>query len=129
MPVTLQEFYDRTIAHLRSQGRPSLNEQKLPVFHGPNGLKCVAGYWIPDSEYNPLLDVYPRRATFPKEARSPTLTAVGESVGREAFLEMYRLHDNCFTNPDGTFDLENLESRARAYCIKFSISYSETADA
>jgi hypothetical protein len=51
MEITAQEFYDRTIAHLETQGRPAHHHDGGCLYRDPYGLKCAIGFWIPDTEY------------------------------------------------------------------------------
>jgi hypothetical protein len=55
--MTPQEFFDKTVAAIRAQGRPSghlvdIGSSRFTCeYRGPDGLKCAAGHHITDAEY------------------------------------------------------------------------------
>lgn len=59
--VTKQKTFDTVVAHLRRQGCKSADLFGC-LFRGPNGLKCAAGCLIPDSDYDPKWENYPKDA-------------------------------------------------------------------
>lgn len=60
---TDQEFYDKTISHLRKQGQRSLSPEGSSCrYRGEKGLMCAIGCHIPDEIYTPRMEGYPVRA-------------------------------------------------------------------
>lgn len=53
--VTPQEFYNKTVSHLRKQGCRS-EANKGCAYRGPEGTMCAAGVHIPDELYDPEME-------------------------------------------------------------------------
>lgn len=51
-PITPQEFYNKTIAHLIEQGHRAVNSEGLCAYRDSDGGRCAAGLHIPDRLYN-----------------------------------------------------------------------------
>ena len=58
---TMQEAFEIMCKHIFEQGVQSTNGKSggdcYCLYRGPNGLKCVIGALIPDSEYKPEYDI------------------------------------------------------------------------
>lgn len=55
--MTLQEIFDHSVDGLRAQNyQPSNDPIKGCLYRGPNGLKCAAGFCIPDEVYEPVME-------------------------------------------------------------------------
>lgn len=63
---TLQETFDRVVAHARKQPRKAVAEVQVfgsegtinkCVFRAPNGDQCFAGCLIPDDQYKPEMEL------------------------------------------------------------------------
>ena len=48
--LTKQQIFDRVVAHARKQKQKSESRGSC-LYRGPNGTKCFAGIFIPDSQY------------------------------------------------------------------------------
>ncbi len=57
---TLQETYDKVVAHLRKQGIRAMKQEpngfSACVYRNNEGLKCAAGCLIPDEKYSPYME-------------------------------------------------------------------------
>lgn len=52
--IGLQSILDKVVSNLRRQGRVSVNDWDYScMYRGPNGLKCAAGWLLPDCRYSP----------------------------------------------------------------------------
>lgn len=49
---TRQETFDFVARALAKQGRPSRGVRGFCMYRGPEGLKCAAGFLIPDADYS-----------------------------------------------------------------------------
>lgn len=60
MQLSAQETFDRTLAMMRAQGKPAMDETTLTCKYrlksGDKVLKCAAGHWIPDELYRNSLE-------------------------------------------------------------------------
>lgn len=54
--MTRQEMFDTAVRGVISQGAPSLSEIGECLYRGPNGLRCAAGWLIPDDKYSSALE-------------------------------------------------------------------------
>lgn len=89
---SLQDIYNQGVTHLLTQNRPSIHFDKDGeehcLYRGPDGLKCVAGAFMTDSEYDEGME----GSDFEYAAsRCPTSTATKEQVG--LMMAMQRIHD------------------------------------
>ena len=53
--MTTQETFDQCVAHLRRQKVPAIEGAKC-LYRTTDGKKCAAGYFIPDAEYDPVME-------------------------------------------------------------------------
>lgn len=54
--ITGQELFDIIATHLITQTGLSIDERGKYLYRGPNGLKCAAGFLIPDEDYIPEME-------------------------------------------------------------------------
>jgi hypothetical protein len=106
--MTPQEIFDRSVAGVMKQGRPSV--RAVPsnadgygcVYRGPNGLKCAAGHLIDDEHYNAVWDdgnsASQNAAVWPAIAESCGLphTHVSDRYSRMAVMirDLQKAHDD-----------------------------------
>lgn len=64
--MTAQKLFNRIAEHLRTQGRPALDEFGDCVYRGPNGLRCAIGAVIPDYKYRRSFEARAINALIPK---------------------------------------------------------------
>jgi hypothetical protein len=50
--LTEQQLFDGACEHFAAQKKQSVDANGTCYYRGPNGLKCVWGYFIPDAEYD-----------------------------------------------------------------------------
>ncbi len=53
--LTEQQIFDRVVAHARKQKCKS-ESTGYCLYRGPNGTKCFAGIFIPDDQYDRLIE-------------------------------------------------------------------------
>jgi len=98
--MTLQEMFDKAVAHFASMDRPSMSTRSKYggsdcAYRGHEGNKCIVGAFIDDKHYDQdfeskgVLDY----ESFNKRRRvQPVLNAVAASIGVEALdLEQQQL--------------------------------------
>lgn len=51
MAMTDQEFFDKTLAHLRKQGKAAVDEVGACFYRADDGATCAIGCHIPDEAY------------------------------------------------------------------------------
>ena len=109
-----QEFFDKTLAHLKQQGVPSARSDGC-LYRGPNGTKCAIGFHIPDELYKSemegkgvgnLLDHYPE------------LRPLFKGVSDGLMEEFQGLHDN---DPGTRY----FERQAERIADKYKLVYEE----
>lgn len=117
MAIPNQEFYDKTMAHLRKQKKMALRlVNGLPIgcaYRADDGCKCAIGFHIPDDKYKPemegltvggLIKTYPElQDIMPENIRLA--------------IDLQHLHDNYADEP-GMF-----ESYAKAIALDFDLIY------
>ncbi len=54
---TDEEIIVETAAFLIYQGERSNSSDLKCLYRGPNGFKCAVGYWIPDEDYVPSMEM------------------------------------------------------------------------
>lgn len=54
-----QEIFDKGYIAILQQGVPSIDpDMERCVYRGPDGVKCVAGYFIEDAEYSKRMEIF-----------------------------------------------------------------------
>lgn len=56
MTMTPQEFFTKTVQHLRKQGHRALGADGRCAYRAPNGDMCAIGCHIPDELYDPQME-------------------------------------------------------------------------
>lgn len=51
-----QEAFNRAVAGVIKQGRPSVDAAGRCLYRGPDGLRCAVGWLIPDELYEPEME-------------------------------------------------------------------------
>ena len=59
LSLSNQEIFDKAVTHLHTQGKRSVNEEGDCLYRNADGLKCVAGIFIPDEKYHPEMEGKP----------------------------------------------------------------------
>jgi hypothetical protein len=54
--MTPQEFFTKTVQHLRKQGHRALDADGRCAYRAPNGDMCAIGCLIPDELYDPQME-------------------------------------------------------------------------
>ena len=55
--MTKQEIFDKVVRALIEQGRPSVDPiTGFCLYRGPDGVKCAAGFLIPDERYQAIFE-------------------------------------------------------------------------
>ena len=54
--MTEQKIFDSVLAHLRKQGKASLNAKGKCAYRGEGGTACAVGCLIPDELYDPRIE-------------------------------------------------------------------------
>jgi len=98
---TIQEVFDRVVAHLIKQGKQSLTEENRYSYsggcsyRGVNGTSCAVGCLIPDDEYKVVLEGVSVIELL-GEKSVPTLNSLNDNIeGLECILlDLQVFHDN-----------------------------------
>ena len=109
-----QEFFDRTLAHLKQQGVRSAEGAKC-LYRGPYRTKCAIGFHIPDELYKPEME---GRSVGNILARHPELKPLFEGVSDGLMVEFQGLHDNDL----GT---SYFEERVEKIAARYQLTYKE----
>lgn len=56
MSMIAQEVYDKMVAHLRKQGKRSVDADYNCMYRSPEGLQCAVGCLIEPEEYNEVFE-------------------------------------------------------------------------
>lgn len=119
---TMQQEFDIIVKHLYKQGRPSRNSAGIACkYRNEEGLSCAVGCRIPNSRYNKNMENLNSQSMvvkFGHRLRKELSTYTG------FYLHMQRLHDSVHTNPDGTFELNKLESRLKDAAKVFNLTFT-----
>ena len=87
MSITPQEYFDKSVDHLRTQGKQAYDGNSC-LYLMPNGLKCVVGSFIPDghdaqkfpNDFDDLMDEFPdlEGIAWPKD--NPDIASILQSI-------------------------------------------------
>ena len=116
--MTHQEIFDKVVTHLFTQGRPAKDEEGRCAYRGLNKTSCAVGCLIPDEKYTPSLEgnsVVSLRV-------QRELNTILPSADADFLQSLQRAHDRCATNPDGTFDVQDLKRRLEEIASNRSLS-------
>lgn len=89
---TKQETFDKTVAHLRKQGRRAIDpETGQCMYRAPDGCMCAAGCHIPDDRYDPCFEDQEIEVSSDSE-----LTRLMRELGHdiELLVDLRNVHDN-----------------------------------
>jgi hypothetical protein len=127
---TKQEEFDAVVKHLYTQGRPAKSSAgcyyRMETEAGI--LSCAVGCRIPDSVYNPQMDIGPddHSGTGIINLVEHFNDVLPEEIIRyeEMFRELQSVHDGAKQEEDGTFDFDHLAARlsliANAHGVVFT---------
>lgn len=90
-----QEFFDKTLAHLKQQGVRSAGGARC-LYRGPNGTSCAIGFHIPDELYKPEME---GKAVGNLLVYHPELRPLFKGVSDGLMIELQRLHDSDLGTP------------------------------
>jgi hypothetical protein len=113
-----QALVTKAIVGLREQGKPSLNyDTQQCVYRHPEGLKCIAGFALPDEEYDPSYD---ERGFTPDE-----IFFFKDTNTHKIMKALQVVHDNWSEEylPEDESDFPELE--LRKVCEKYGYTYPE----
>ena len=114
-----QEVFSIIVSHLFKQNRRAQNADGCAYREGE--LRCAVGVLIPDDLYSPNLEGNDARSLVEVFFN----TGLADWVEHEELLGvLQRIHDNCDTLEDGTFDQENLKYRLRDCAYRFYLECS-----
>lgn len=116
-----QQVYDRVAAHLRVQGRQSLDANGCCAYRGEGGLRCAIGIFIDDANYNAEMEGKAVESLF------HLLLPEVASTGPTFLCDIQMLHDVGVRMVDGTFYAPDLEHSLQEMCAKWALIYSEPA--
>jgi hypothetical protein len=83
------EMLDFTVGKLREQGKRAI-DRGVCLYRAPDGSKCAAGHWIPDTLYTSAMEGFPLDRSITAEA----LLKSGLSKDEIEFLiDLQDIHD------------------------------------
>lgn len=109
--MTLQETFDIVVNHLRQQNTKSLASNGFTcLYRGKYGRKCAAGVLIPDSKYQPDLEL--------KSCTEETVSKILLEEGHDIYLvrELQNIHD--------LYDIPNWEFHFQRCAKLFNLVYN-----
>lgn len=116
-----QEVFNIIVAHLFKQNRRAQNADGDGCAYRDGELRCAVGVLIPDDLYSPNLEGNDAQHIIKYFLKS----GIADWVEHEELLGvLQKIHDNCDTLDDGTFDQENLKYRLRDCAYRFSLECS-----
>ena len=113
-----QEFFDKTMEHLRKQGVSSARGASC-LYRGPEGTRCAIGFHIPDDMYNLRME---GAGVSNLLQNYPELKSLFESVTPGLLSEMQTLHDVWLDR-----GVECMEGRAKAIASEYVLTYKEAS--
>lgn len=112
-----QEFFDKTMEHLRKQVVQSRGEASCCLYRGPNGTSCAIGCHIPDELYEPEME---SRGVGNLTTYFPEVGALFNGVNSCLLLEMQTLHDVWLDR-----SVEHMEGRAKEIASAYALTYKD----
>ena len=100
--MTKQETFDFVVGNLIKQGRPSVHSVQHVGMNGPSitcryrsdaGLKCAAGWCIPDEQYDPSMEGQ-------TVCESKWIQSMVAAHDLDLLVELQTAHDSYVTNTD-----------------------------
>ena len=111
-----QEFFDKTLAHLKQQGVRSAGGAKC-LYRGPNGTSCAIGFHIPDELYKSEME---GKGVGNLLGHYPELRPLFKGVSDGLMIELQSLHDNGL----GT---SYFEGQAERIAARYNLVYKEVS--
>ena len=111
-----QEFFDKTLAHLKQQGVRSAQGASC-LYRGPDGTKCAIGFHIPDELYESEME---GKGVGNLLVHYPELKPLFEGVSDGLMIELQGLHDNDL----GTSYFEGMVEKIAS---RYKLVYEEAA--
>ena len=111
-----QEFFDKTLAHLKQQGVRSAQTARC-LYRGPNGTKCAIGFHIPDELYKPEME---GKGVGNLLGHYPELRPLFKGVSEGLMVEFQVLHGNDL----GT---SYFEARVEKIANSYKLTYKEAS--
>ena len=111
-----QEFFDKTLAHLKQQGVRSAGGAKC-LYRGPNGTSCAIGFHIPDELYKPEME---GRGVGNLLVHHPELKPLFKGVSDGLMAKFQVLHDNDLGTP-------YFEGQAERIAARYHLTYKEAS--
>lgn len=96
--LTLQGMFDFGVAHLRSQGLPSINPETGKCMYRYGEMKCGAGCFIKDEDYNVEFE--------------------GKNIMCGAFYDIYEKYGWNNTVVNLLYDFQCIHDSAKNYTVK-----------
>lgn len=123
-----QQAFDKMLAHVRQQGRPSMNGTAC-LYRGPGGRMCAVGCLIPDNCYDMNLEGMPASNGAVLDALVGTVLEA--SLPWRNFLEdaQQSLHDRPFRHAgvSASAFLSLVEKSAQSFAAQFNLTYTPPA--
>ena len=111
-----QEFFDKTLAHLKQQGVRSAGVARC-LYRGPNGTSCAIGFHIPDELYKPEME---GKGVVNLPVHHPELRPLFKGVSDGLMVELQLLHDNDLGTP-------YFEGQAERIAARYHLTYKEAS--
>jgi hypothetical protein len=106
--ATAQQVFDQAVTHLRTQGKRAVIHSNIGGsrcrYRTSSGLKCAAGCFIADDEYDPEM-----------EGRSFTSVLFPDTINKNLICELQTVHDN--------FPPEDWEQQFERVAKQFNLIY------
>lgn len=115
--MTEQEFFDKTITHLVTQGRPAMTAAGTCKYRTTDGLKCAIGCHIPDELYSRRMEgdsVYQLVERYPE-----TQKYIPETLTLAADLQDIHDTNGCWSRPE--YMIERLQQVAKLYDLNTDV--------
>jgi hypothetical protein len=128
MENILQQYFDKTCAHLFKQGQPArIDMYSTCQYRMINGLRCAVGCHIPDNEYSPKMEGETIRTLKEKNMLPPSLAK--DIAANEMLFDLLKalqlVHDE-FSNWGHVYYLQqNLARVAETFGLTSTAAYGE----
>lgn len=123
MPMTDQEFFDKTITHLLKQGKQSIvpSASNTCMYRGPDNTSCAIGCHIPDEMYSSGMENLRVSALF---KTFPKLRKIFQGLSNHLLHDMQFFHDRGMRFCDNGFDFCSL-NELRVIADRHSLNLPE----
>lgn len=108
-----QEIVNTVYKHLKTQGKPALNQSGICSYRGASGLKCAIGCLIPDNLYNSVFEQKTVSLLYSENLLEEIFPGITEE---EAFFleRMQVIHDSYF---------ETLDEKFKSLCDDYDLNF------